>query len=77
MEVLARQVLIERLGIWPFVVRGINTGSFWTKNPLKGAHSGVQSSYVLVVWLEGVGVRLRFWVQQEVKVLSSAHAWTA
>lgn len=61
------------------MVKGVNKGSSWTTDPLLLKGSGVQvlvMSGPLVMWL-GVGTRLWFQVQPEVKVLSSGHASAA
>lgn len=61
-EALVRRVLMGDFGTWPLMVKG----------PFAPDCVLVSSSYVLVLWSLGGRARLSFWVQPEVKVLSSA-----
>lgn len=59
---------LEDLGPWPFVLRGINTGSSWTRDPLllKGFWCS-SSHHVLVLWFCAAGMaQAWFWMQLEV-----------
>lgn len=72
MEVLARQVLIEGLGTWPFMAKGTNIGPFWTKDPL------LLKGFFLPFRQLHMGVEPVFGSRTAgVQVLSSAHSWPA
>lgn len=54
------KVQLQDLGTWPFMVKGINTGSSWTTDPLllKG-FQGSSSGLVLELWFHLYGGKWR------------------